>query len=260
MSPNVPRNKKETLMSEANEAYADDLRREFDRATPPSLPVITPPPGPMRLVYDGPKGPLFKALAEARKHFTSLSASATADVAMKNGGKYQFSYAPLDVVLDALQPGLTAAGLALLQPFDGDVMYTIVAFEGSSLTVETPLPSWTTPQELGSLLTYLRRYQIKGIFGVADSEDDDGNTASGNKSQVTRKEPTVAPKPAGKLSPELSAQVIAKAKEIGMSGQELSEAAKKHAGKPWKDCDDSDAAKLLAVLDAKEVFGKDGAK
>lgn len=232
----------------------------------PTLPMITPPPvlPPARLVYEGPKGPLFKALAEARKHFTSLSASATADVKIsqsKGGGSYKFSYAPLDVVLDALQPGLTAAGIALLQPFDGDIMYTIVAFEGSSLTVETPLPSWSTPQELGSLLTYIRRYQLKGIFGVADSEDDDGNAASGNQAQVTRKEPTVASKgPTSKLSPELSAQVVAKAKELELGRDEFSEMVRKHTGKLWKECEDSDAQKLLTVLGAKEAFGKDGAK
>lgn len=214
-----------------------------------------------RLTYDGPKAPLFKALAESRKHFGKLTTDAKADVSSREGKfLYSFKYAPLNVVLEALEPGLQSAGLALLQPFDGDTLYTIIAFEGSSLTVESGLPEWKTPQELGSALTYLRRYQLKGIFGVADEEDDDGNEASGTKAQVTRKEPTVAPKATSKLSPELSAQVIAKAKEIGLSGQELSEAAKKHAGKPWKDCDDSDAEKLLGVLGAKEVFGKDGAK
>lgn len=212
----------------------------------------------LRLVFDGPKAPLFKALAEARKHFTSLSSSATADVVMKSGGKYQFSYAPLDVVLDALQPGLTAAGLALLQPFDGDAMFTIIAFEGSSLTVETPLPSWSTPQELGSLLTYLRRYQLKGIFGVADSEDDDGNAASGNRDQVKRKEPTVAPKAAAPS--ETKEAVVNKAKELGLSSGEFAAMVKEHAQKLWKDCGDAEARKLLTVLEAIAVFGKDGAK
>lgn len=213
-----------------------------------------------RLTFDGPKGPLFKALAEARKHFGSLSASSTADVTMKSGGKYQFSYAPLDVVLEALSPGLIAAGLALLQPFDGDVMYTIVAFEGSSMTIASPLPPWATPQELGSLLTYLRRYQLKGIFGVADSEDDDGNAASGNKAQVNRKEPS-APKPTvSKVPPELSASVTAAAKENGLAVNEFHALVLKQTGKKWPDCDETDANKLLVVLGAQAVFGKDGAK
>ncbi len=210
--------------------------------------ATTPPVPASRLSYDGPRAPLFKALAEARKHFTSLSASATADVAMKSGGKYQFSYAPLDVVLDALQPGLVAAGLAVLQPFDGDVMYTIVAFEGSSVTIETPLPSWSTPQELGSLLTYIRRYQLKGVFGVADSEDDDGNTASGNKAQVTRKEPST-PKPApSSLSKEASEEVVSTAKAKGLDGAGFNKLVFEQTGQKWKDCSELDAKKVLAAL------------
>lgn len=211
-----------------------------------SLPT-QPPILPSRLSFDGPKGPLFAAMAEARKHFTSLSASATADVQMKSGGKYQFSYAPLDVVLEALAPGLQAAGLALMQPFDGDLMYTIVACGGSSMTVETPLPSWVTPQELGSLLTYLRRYQIKGLFGVADSEDDDGNAASGNKVAVTRKEPTTAQKGPSIPKP-LADSVIEAAKANDLGGEELATLVFKQTGKKWRDCDEIDAKKVLGVL------------
>lgn len=203
---------------------------------------------PSRLTFDGPKGPLFKALAEARKHFGSLGASATADVQMKSGGKYQFSYAPLDVVLDALAPGLTAAGIALMQPFDGDAMYTIIAFEGSSMTIETPLPNWTTPQELGSLLTYLRRYQIKGVFGVADSEDDDGNAASGNKAQVQRKEPTAPAKKTSGVTKETTEEVYAAAKAREMARQDFLAFAVETCGKPWVEFAEVDAKKLLAAL------------
>lgn len=206
------------------------------------------PIAPSRLTFDGPKGPLFKALAEARKHFGSLSASATADVQMKSGGKYQFSYAPLDVVLDALAPGLQASGLALLQPFDGDVMYTIVAFDGSSMTIETPLPNWTSPQELGSLLTYLRRYQIKGVFGVADSEDDDGNAASGNKAQVSRKEPSAPRSQASAIPKPLADEVVAAAKANDLDAKAFAKLVYEQTGNAWKDCDEADARKLLGVL------------
>lgn len=227
----------------------------------PGLPMITPPPLPIRSSFEGKKAPLFKALAEARKHYLSLTADSEADVQLKGGGGYKHAYADLNTVIKALTPGWLAANLAVVQMVDGDDLITVVGVEDSSLTIACPIPRYDTPQQMGSAITYIRRYQLKAVFCVNDSEDDDGNAASGNKAQVTRKEPTIAPRTAViKLSPELSAQVIAKAKEIGMSGQELSEAAKKHAGKPWKDCDDSDAAKLLAVLDAKEVFGKDGAK
>lgn len=211
--------------------------------------ILLPAASVSRITFDGPKGPLFKAMAEARKHFTPLGSSATADVQMKSGGKYQFSYAPLDVVLEALDPGLQAAGLAISQPFDGDVMYTIVACGESSMTIETPLPSWTTPQELGSLLTYLRRYQLKGVFGVADSEDDDGNAASGNKAQVTRKQPS-APAP-DSLPPEAQearGKVTSLAKELGLGKSEFYAAVKKATGKGWDECGAAECAEILKVL------------
>ena len=34
-----------------------------------------------------------------------------------------------------------------------------------------------TPQDFGSLITYYKRYQICGIFGIAPSDDDDGEMA-----------------------------------------------------------------------------------
>jgi hypothetical protein len=205
---------------------------------------------PSRLTFDGPKAPLFKALAEARKHFGQLTTDAKADVSSKEGKfLYSFKYAPLNVVLAALEPGLTAAGLALMQPFDGDTMYTIVAFEGSSLTVETSLPEWSTPQQLGSLLTYIRRYQIKGLFAVADEEDDDGNEASGNKAQVTRKEPS-APKsaPSTDLSKATQEEVISLAKAKGLDGAALAKLVYEQTGQKWKDCSELDAKKVLAAL------------
>ena len=212
-------------------------------------PIELPSVQPSRLKFDGPKGPLFKALAEARKHFQPLTTDAKADVSTKEGKfLYSFKYSPLDVVLDALAPGLQAAGLALLQPFDGDVLYTIVAFEGSSLTVETPLPNWDTPQQLGSLLTYLRRYQIKGLFGVADSEDDDGNAASGNKAQIDRKAPKVAQGSGPGIPEALAAEVFEAAKKNELQKTEFLALANKQAGKPWVQYDAIDAAKLLKVL------------
>lgn len=174
-----------------------------------------------KLRFVGESGPLFKAMAEARKHFKSLVTSAEADVTgTSKTGKaysYSFSYAPLDVVLGAIEPGLQAAGLALSQPFDGKNLYTIVAFEGSMMVVETSLPGWSDPQALGSLLTYIRRYQIKGVFGVADSEDDDGGAAAGNQTKVTRKEPPPAPKREPTFLPDqlrLDINNAAKAKKL----------------------------------------------
>jgi hypothetical protein len=36
-------------------------------------------------------------------------------------------------------------------------------------------------QEVGSLITYFRRYALVALLGIATEEDDDGNAASGGK-------------------------------------------------------------------------------
>jgi hypothetical protein len=216
-----------------------------DESTIIPSPIVTK----SRLTYDGPRGPLFKAMAEARKHFEPLSKDGKADVSNREGKfLYSFTYAPLDVVLAALEPGMRAAGISLMQPFDGDVMYTIVACGESSMTVETPLPNWGSPQELGSLLTYLRRYQLKGLFGVADAEDDDGNAASGNKAAVTRKEPTVAPKTTSKLAANISALCIDSAKKAGLDKPAFDAACLSSTGKKFSEFNGEDAAKFLDSL------------
>jgi hypothetical protein len=210
-----------------------------------SLPAPVFSDVPQKLRFEGPRGPLFKAMAEARKHFKSLNTDAKADVTNKEGKfLYSFKYSPLDVVLDALEPGLSAAGIALMQPFDGDTLYTIVACGDSSMTVETPLPQWDTPQHLGSLLTYLRRYQVKGVFGVADSEDDDGNAASGNTAGITRKEPTTAKAPVSTAHSDAAAA----AKSKGMSGAEFAKLVFEQTGNAWKDCNEADARKVLKAV------------
>jgi hypothetical protein len=205
---------------------------------------------PERLTFEGPKGPLFKALAEARKHYLSLTADSSADVQLKGGGGYKHSYADLDTVIKALTPGWIAAGLAVMQFIDGDDVTTLVAFEESSVSIRCPVPGYDTPQQMGSGTTYIRRYQLKAVFCVNDSEDDDGNAAQGNKASISRKEPS-ASKPQLRVSPALAASVTAAAKANEMPGAEFFALVKKQTGKAWVDCDDTDAQKVLAILEGK---------
>src|SRR5699024_8416303 len=38
-----------------------------------------------------------------------------------------------------------------------------------------------TAQGAGALITYLKRYSLSAVFGITSDQDDDGNSASGNK-------------------------------------------------------------------------------
>lgn len=208
--------------------------------------TVIPPP---RLTFDGPKGPLFKALAEARKHFKDLSAVGKMGFEDKRGNKRVHEYAPLDVVIEALEPGLQACGIAVIQPFDGDMMHTIIAVGDSSMTISSVIPNWNSSQDLGAILTYFRRYQLKGIFCVADTEDDDASSAPGGAGvPMGRKQPS-APKAQGPAIPEeLRKEVTGAAKANELAQTEFYALVKKQTGKDWADCDAIDAAQVLKVL------------
>ncbi len=211
-------------------------------------PTNVVPDPPARFTFEGPKAPLFQALAEARKHYLSLTAGSEADVQLKGGGGYKHTYADLDTVIKALTPGWVAAGLAVIQMIDGDSVVTIVAKDESSLTVSCPIPRYETPQQMGSGTTYVRRYQLKALCCVNDSEDDDANSASGNKAQVTRKEPTTG-KTSDTVIPEtLAKQVYEAAKMKELPKAEFLAMANNLASKPWVQYDEADARKLLEAL------------
>lgn len=145
------------------------------------------------------------ALAKAQGQYAPIPRSRTVTVKMKpkadgrEGGTYTFSYAPLDVILEATRAALTANELALTQVLHGGgrepMMLRTVLFHSSGqfLSSEVALTAvGSSPQELGSAITYMRRYVITALLGVASEEDDDGNHASGNE---TRAAAPRAPKP-----------------------------------------------------------------
>ncbi len=222
------------------------MTEQYESALP--VPVFSDPPLVPSLSFDGPKGPLFKALADARKHYLSLTADSSADVQLKGGGGYKHSYADLDTVIKALTPGWTEAGLAVMQFIDGEAVTTIVAKDESSLTIVCPIPRYDTPQQMGSGTTYIRRYQLKAVFCVNDSEDDDANSAQGNKATVSKREPATAKVQASAIPKPLADAVVAAAKENGLDKEAFAKLVYEQTGNSWKDCDEQDAKKLLGVL------------
>jgi len=140
------------------------------------------------------------ALAKAQGQFGPIPRTRTVKVTTKTGGSYTFNYAPLDTILEAVRPALTANELALTQVLHGGgrepMMLRTVLFHSSGqfLSSEVALTSvGSSPQELGSAITYMRRYVITAMLGVASEEDDDGNHASGNTAQPVQRQPRKAP-------------------------------------------------------------------
>lgn len=98
---------------------------------------------------------------------------------------FKSSYADLASVWDACRTHLADAGLSVVQGPRADeakvslttmLLHTSGQWMRSELTMTA---QQNTPQAIGSCLTYLRRYALAAMVGIAPAEDD-GNAASGN--------------------------------------------------------------------------------
>lgn len=114
---------------------------------------------------------------------TNLPKTATARIATKTGAGFTYSYAPLPDVLDLVRPVLNAHGLALLQHIegiDGRIgVETLLIHESGAIHDAgcVSLPA-TDPKDAGSVVTYLRRYAICALFGIAGDDDLDASVTS----------------------------------------------------------------------------------
>jgi len=93
---------------------------------------------------------------------------------------YKSKYFDINSLIKQLQPLLKKHRLLLLQPIEEDMVVSkLLCVDGTGGVISgLKLPVITDPQKLGSCITYYRRYTLSSLLGL-QSEDDDGNTASG---------------------------------------------------------------------------------
>jgi hypothetical protein len=127
---------------------------------------------------------LFAALAKAQGEVENAS---------KNSSNPHFKskYADLAEVLNTVRPVFSDNGLSLIQSteFDGalvSVTTTIAHKDGGYVTAKAScVPAKTDAQGVGSATTYLRRYSLASVCGIAQ-EDDDGNASAHNGKPVAK--------------------------------------------------------------------------
>lgn len=96
---------------------------------------------------------------------------------------FKSKYADLSSVWEACRGPLSKNGLAVIQTTEMiadklTVVTTLAHSSGQWMKSHLPVLSLTnTPQALGSALTYMRRYSLSAITGVAPGDDDDGEAA-----------------------------------------------------------------------------------
>jgi hypothetical protein len=124
---------------------------------------------------------LIAALARCQAKFPAITKGH--DNAAYRGSKY----ADVADVLEAVRPVLAAEGIVVTQSTrigdeGGVTLVTTLqcAFDEFEMTSEFPLyVAGQTAQQVGSLITYHKRYQLCAILGVHPvGDDDDGNLAA----------------------------------------------------------------------------------
>jgi len=122
---------------------------------------------------------LYGALAKLQANVPKVAKASTADA-----GTYKYQYAGLDAVTDAAMPALGRFGLAFVAlPTLNDegkfvLAYSLVHEAGGEISGEYPLPDKGSPQQLGSAITYARRYTLCAATGIAPGGDDDDAAAA----------------------------------------------------------------------------------
>ena len=153
---------------------------------------------------------LIAALVTARSSFGPIRKDADGQV----GKDRPYKYADLNAILEATIPPLLVNGIMVIQAVDAESSSLITRMEHTSgewCESAYPLKLDQSPQQLGSSITYARRYSLLGLLCVAAEDDDDGAEASKAK-------PAAKGKPAAKvITTDQRKQMWATAKRAGWS-------------------------------------------
>lgn len=129
---------------------------------------------------------LFTAFARAQGSFATVERTLKARIdSRRTGNSFEFSYESLADVLELVRQPLSENGLAIWQfPSRRDnvlLLRTMISHASGEWLANdiTVVLEGTDARAVGSGITYIRRYTIKSILGLAAGEtDDDGEMAS----------------------------------------------------------------------------------
>ena len=121
---------------------------------------------------------LIKAIIEFQKEVSAIKKNATNPF-------HKSKYASLDSILDTVKPLLCKFDLAIVYKLETDKLTTILYHSsGENIFSELPLNTAQKIQELGSQITYFKRYSISSLLSLATEDDDDGNFANIQKAML----------------------------------------------------------------------------
>lgn len=123
---------------------------------------------------------LSKALTAFQKSAPKIVKDKTAKL-----GTYQYKYADLSSIMDAVRGGLADNGLAVIQSPSSyqteSTLTTMITHESGQWISDTMnlKVMQETPQGQGSAITYARRYMLTAMLGIVADDDNDAQDNKG---------------------------------------------------------------------------------
>jgi hypothetical protein len=144
---------------------------------------------------------LMLALAKAQGEIGEIERDRTVRVRPRSGAQeYEFKYATLSAIIKGIKKALSDNGIAYthVMTFEPNerLYYLTTSLHFGNQFISSVVPLIITQegnQPFGSSLTYMKRYCLAALVGVAADEDDDANAADGNQIQEMKKPPQAAP-------------------------------------------------------------------
>jgi hypothetical protein len=143
---------------------------------------------PARGAKQDPKILLYMALQNAQDEFPDIPRATKVSVTNKDGSKYEHAYAELPAILKSVRPVLKKHGLGMTQVMEAadrskHLVTILFHIGGGELRSTYLMPDLKTAQDVGAMLTYIRRYQAVCILGIAPDDDNDANDMSDSKTK-----------------------------------------------------------------------------
>jgi hypothetical protein len=115
---------------------------------------------------------IYKKIIDFQKSMKPITKNA-------NNPFYKSNYATLDIIQESIQQDLANAKLGYVQMTVEEGLKTILFDdEGNTIDFVYPVNLAGKPQDVGSAITYAKRYSLVSLLGlIIEEEDDDGNKA-----------------------------------------------------------------------------------
>jgi ribosomal protein L29 len=133
----------------------------------------------------------YKGMAKFRQQVKAPSKNGHVDFQTR-GGRKKYDYVLLDDLIKAIDNGIKDTGLAWNQEVEtvnGGIKVRTLIMSESGYQYTSPwlgLQSAANPQDVGSAITYARRYSLGTTFGINSEPDDDANEVGEPKKQPAK--------------------------------------------------------------------------